>query len=470
MPASARPAWLVAGMGLLLLCLAFTPEIGAAVRVWNQSTAYGHCWLVLPIVGWLLWERRTAVASGMPRPTMWPALAAVPVVLVWVAADWLGIMEGRQLALIAFAELLLVATLGWRLWWALSPAFLYLLFLVPFGAFLTPALQHFTTSFILFGLRVLDIPFDSDAFQITIPEGTFYVAEACAGLRFLIASVAFGVLYAVTIFRSPVRRAVFIAVSCVVPVVANGFRGLGIVVLGHVLGSAEAGAADHLIYGWVFFSIVIVMLALAGLPFREDFNDLPALPPAETATWRPLGIVSSVSVLLLAVAGPVVLGWIDRPALAQVVAAMPKISVPANCHAGDPVVQGAVSRQVFSCDDTVLQIAATTLPPRTNPSRIFATGRDAAASRMVGEVDSQTWLTPSGAAWVILRTHEPEREAAYTTIVSGRHLAGGLKDRIWLVRAMIQPAPPSAESVALTVLSYGHDADAQLRAFLAAFG
>ncbi len=468
MPAAARPAWIIAGAGLVLLSLAFTPEIGAAVRVWNQSTAYGHCWLVLPIVGWLLWERRAVVAAGVPMPTAWPALAAIPVGLVWVAADWLGIMEGRQLALIAFAELLLMSALGWRLWWALSPAFLYLLFLVPFGAFLTPALQHFTTNFILSGLRVLDIPFDSDAFQITIPEGTFYVAEACAGLRFLIASVAFGVLYAVTIFRSPWRRVGFIAVSCVVPVVANGFRGLGIVVLGHVLGSAEAGAADHLIYGWVFFSIVIVMLALAGLPFREDVAAQAALPPAAEASWRPYDALSSAAVLLLACAWPIALGWIDRPGLAKFAVAAPKFGIPPHCQAGDLFKQGAVSHQSFSCGDMIFQIAVTTLPPGTNPARIIATGRDTAASSMTGEIDSQTWLTPSGAAWVILRAHDPEREAAYTTIVDGRHLAGGLRDRVWLVRAMIQSSHPSSESLAVTVLRYGHDTDTQLREFLTA--
>ena len=275
---ASRPAWLAAAGGLALLCLAFRQEIGAAITVWDSSTAYGHCWLVLPIVGWLLWERRAILATGAARPTVWPAVAALPLAVMWVAADWLGIMEGRQLALVGFAELLLIACLGWRLWWALSAAFLYLAFLVPFGAFLTPALQRFTTGFILGGLRLLDIPFHADAFQIAIPEGAFYVAEACAGLRFLIASVAFGVLYAVTIFRSPWRRAAFIAVACVVPIVANGFRGLGIVLLGHALGSAQAGAADHLIYGWVFFSFVIVLLALSGLPFRQDMR--PPAPPA----------------------------------------------------------------------------------------------------------------------------------------------------------------------------------------------
>ena len=359
---AARPAWLAAASGLVLLCAAFHQEVAAAVQVWDQSTAYGHCWLVLPIVCWLLWERR-ALFAGVVRPTLWPVLATVPVILVWIIADWLGLMEGRQLALVAFAELLLIACLGWRLWWSLSAAFLYLVFLVPFGAFLTPALQRFTTGFILGGLAWLDIPVQADAFRITIPEGVFYVAEACAGLRFLIASVAFGVLYAVTIFRSPWRRAAFIGVACVVPIVANGVRGLGIVLLGHLLGSAQAGAADHLVYGWVFFSFVIVLLALSGLPFRQDAPLPPAPAGRQPAYAMRRLVIAGASVLLLALVGPAVLAIRDAGPRTTVAALPPRLTLPAACHADTARTQGATSTQTIRCGQATLRILATRLPP-----------------------------------------------------------------------------------------------------------
>ena len=136
-------------------------------------------------------------------------------------------MEGRQLIAMGFVQALFLGVLGRRLCRAMAAPLLYLFFLVPFGAFLTPVLQTFTSHFIARGLDLLGIPNYSDANIIEIPEGTFYVAEACAGLRFLIASIAFGVLYALLIYRSPGRRIAFIAVSLVVPVIANGFRALG---------------------------------------------------------------------------------------------------------------------------------------------------------------------------------------------------------------------------------------------------
>ncbi len=264
-PASAwstavKPAVPALAVGLLALGLMFHTEVVAAVGVWMSSTAYNHCFLVIPIVAYLIWDRRDVVMGAVPHPAPWVAIAALPIVAVWLVADRVGIMEGRQLAAMAIVELLFLAVLGWRLYYALLGPLLYLFFLVPFGAFITPVLQDITAAFTTRGLDLLGIPNYTDAYTIEIPEGSFYIAEACAGLRFLIAAIAFGCLYALLMYRSWQRRLVFILISMVVPVIANGFRALGIVVLGHLLGSAQAAATDHVLYGWIFFSIVILLL------------------------------------------------------------------------------------------------------------------------------------------------------------------------------------------------------------------
>jgi exosortase len=189
--------------------------------------------------------------------------------------------------MMTLVEIFFLTVLGWRLSYRMAGPLLYLYFLVPFGAFITPWLQGFTTSFVVNGLNLLNIPNYSDGYAIEIPEGSFLVAEACAGLRFLIASIAFGYLYAMLMYRSPVRRGVFMLASIIVPIIANGFRALGIVVLGHILGNAQAAVADHLIYGWLFFSVVILLLIAVGLPFRQDQRPMVATRPARAARPNP---------------------------------------------------------------------------------------------------------------------------------------------------------------------------------------
>ncbi len=302
--AAARPL----AAGLLALSLLFHEEASAALTVWLASTAYNHCALVIPIAAYLVWDRRATLSSVAPRPMPLLALSAGPLSLAWLLAERIGFMEGRQLIALSGVELLFLAVLGRQAFAALCGPLLYLYFLVPFGGFLIPALQDFTARFVMHGLDVLGVANYTDGYTIQIPEGTFYVAEACAGLRFLTASAAFGCLYALLIYRTPLRRALFIAASLVVPVLANGVRALGIVLLGHTLGSAQAAEADHVLCGWMFFSILMLALILLGLPFREDQPRAGAKPqPASSAPAPPRGrglVAATIGVLMGCILGP----------------------------------------------------------------------------------------------------------------------------------------------------------------------
>ena len=78
-----RPALVVLALGLAAWAVLFSEEIAAAVRVWNASTAYNHCWLVAPIAAWLFWQRRERLASLAPAPAPLFALLAIPGTLAW---------------------------------------------------------------------------------------------------------------------------------------------------------------------------------------------------------------------------------------------------------------------------------------------------------------------------------------------------------------------------------------------------
>jgi exosortase A len=272
-------------LGAVAFGLAFHTEVVRAVQVWDESTAYNHCFLILPISAYLIWERRTVLAASTPQPNGWLLLAMIPVGLVWLFAAEAEILEGRQLAAMTLFQIFIATGLGLKVWRISAFAILYLYFLVPSGAFLTGPMQNFAAHFAVKGVELLGIPVYSNGLDIEVPGARFTVAEACAGLRFLIASVALGTLYGYTMYRSWQRRAAFILVSIMVPIIANGLRVMGIVVYGYILGNAEAAIADHLIYGWVFFSIVSIILILLGLPFRQDVPVF-VVPPMEPASRR----------------------------------------------------------------------------------------------------------------------------------------------------------------------------------------
>jgi len=297
-------------VGALAFGFAFHVEVVRAVQVWDESTAYNHCFLIIPISAYLIWERRKALAASSPHPNPWVLLAMIPVGLVWLFADSLQILEGRQLMAMTLFQIFIMAVLGLKAWRISAFAILYLYFLVPSGAFLTLPMQEFAARFAVKGVELLGIPVYSNGLDIDVPGARFTVAEACAGLRFLIASVALGTLYGYTMYRSWQRRAAFIVVSIIVPIIANGMRVMGIVVYGYILGNAEAAIADHLIYGWVFFSIVSLILILLGLPFRQDVP-IFVIPDAEPAARRGqpmrMAAVTAASVAFVALlASPIV--------------------------------------------------------------------------------------------------------------------------------------------------------------------
>jgi len=422
-------------VGLLLLGVAFGQEVAAALHTWIASTAYNHCVLVIPIVGFLLWDRRADYAQVDARPTLMAAVLAAPLVLAWLVMERLGIMEGRQLAAIGFVELLFLALLGPRLWWTMSGPLLYLCFLVPFGEFLTPQLQDITTSFIRFGLGLLGVPAYIDGYVIEIPQGTFFIAEACAGLRFLIASVAFSCVYVMIMYRSPVRRGVFITVAIIVPIIANGFRGLGIVYLGYMMDSARAAAADHVIYGWMFFSIVILLLTLLGLPFRQDAVVPPPVRPYRALPPRHSVSVSVAAVIVVATVGPVLAAGL---AIASVrpVAAPATVELGPGCSVVDRDAGASnpfwVETRRIICAGTTLDMTWEFFSPRVTAGRLMAERRRLIRPALT-ETYSQAWLSAVGdqpSAWSVMQSTEPTYLLAASIWIDGKPIRPGLAMRV----------------------------------------
>jgi exosortase/archaeosortase family protein len=66
------------------------------------------------------------------------------------------------------------------------------------------------------------------------------VAEACSGVKFLIAMVALGVLVANVCFRSWHRRAAFMALCVAVPILANGVRAWGTIYAAQYVGDRKS--------------------------------------------------------------------------------------------------------------------------------------------------------------------------------------------------------------------------------------
>jgi exosortase A len=256
----------------------------AIVSLWIHSDTFTHGFLVPPIVLWLVWRQRQAIAQIAPKPGLlaWPLVAGAA--FAWLLGDLAAVNALMQWAFAWLIVLLVPAVLGWAVARSIAFPLAFLFFAVPFGEFAMPQLMEWTADFTVLALRLSGIPVFREGLQFVIPSGNWSVVEACSGVRYLIASLTVGTLFAYLNYQSTSRRVMFIAVSFLVPVIANWLRAYLIVILGHLSGNKLAAGVDHLIYGWVFFGVVIMLMFMVGARWSESEPE-----PASTAEMQSSG-------------------------------------------------------------------------------------------------------------------------------------------------------------------------------------
>ena len=301
---------IVLGLGWSALILAFASDWQAMLGQWWNSSTYNHVLLVPAIIGWLVWQRRGAVAELTPQPWRWGLVALAGAVLLWVLGAFAGFDLLRQSGAVAMLPASALLLLGPRVFASLLFPFAYMVLLVPFGDELVPPLQMITATLTVWLVHASQIPAAINGVFIDTPAGLFEVAEACSGVKFLIAMIALGVLVGNVCFISWRRRIAFMALCVVVPILANGVRAWATIFAAQYVGVERAGGIDHLIYGWVFFALVIAaVLGLAWRFFDRGIDDplvdvarlqaMPLLARADRQTVSaPLAVLGAALLVL----------------------------------------------------------------------------------------------------------------------------------------------------------------------------
>lgn len=298
--------WRRLAPGLLLLAallLLFRDTAAAMVEIWIRSETFTHAFLVPPIVVWMAWRRREHLAAVEPRAAPWLLVPMAAICLLWMVGELAASNAVTQFALVSLIVLSVPAVFGLAVARELSFPLIFLFFAVPVGEFMVPMMMEWTADFTVAALQLTRIPVYREGLQFIIPSGNWSVVEACSGVRYLIASFMVGTLFAYLNFSVTWKRALFIFISLAVPVVANWLRAYMIVMLGHLSGNKLAAGVDHIIYGWVFFGLVIGIMFMVGARFADPAEPVPAAAPAVAGRVAPSGLAwgmcAAVVVLLL---------------------------------------------------------------------------------------------------------------------------------------------------------------------------
>ena len=315
---TSRVFWFVLLYCFLLVAI-FFDTAWSMVEIWYRTGTYAHGFLILPISLWLIWEKRALLVDTPVRANFFVLFLMLAVGLTWLLAHLVDVLVVQQLALVGLLVLGIWTIVGNAVARVLVFPLFFLFLGVPMGEDLVQPLMDVTASSTVRMIQMTGIPVYREGMFFSLPSGNWSVVEACSGVRYLIASFTLGLLYAYMTYRSMFRRLLFVLAAILVPIVANSLRAYGIVMLGHLSGMTIATGVDHLIYGWIFFGLVMLLLFWLGAFWREDEDNdgLPLAAPKPSGSntiVQATGAVPLAFVAALSVAGlpPVLAASFDR--------------------------------------------------------------------------------------------------------------------------------------------------------------
>ena len=297
------------GIATTVILALFWRDAADMAAIWWNSSTFNHCLLILPILVWLVMQRKELLAELKPEPWTPAVLYGAVGAGGWLLGDAAGLAVARQLGLVMMLQGSVATLLGPNVTRGLFFPLFYMFFLVPIGEEAVPVLQTLTAKMCMVLLGWTGIPAHIDGIFISTPTGYFRVAEACSGVKFLIAMIAFGALASNLCFQGWRKRIAFMAMCIVVPIIANGLRAFGTIYIAHYSNIEFASGFDHVFYGWIFFGIVIALVMAIGWRFFDKRADAPAFDPdmLQAPVKHSTRPTRALAAILIAAAIP--LGW-----------------------------------------------------------------------------------------------------------------------------------------------------------------
>jgi exosortase A len=306
-----RDAIRLLAIGTLAILAITAREWAEMLYQWWHIDTYSHILLVPMIIGWLVAIKVSELAKTDPRPWL-PGLLVLGAGLgLWLIGRITGINLIAHAGAVGTLQGLVISVLGPRVCALLALPLCFGVFLVPFGDEIIGPLQVITAKIAIWLTVASGIPAFYDGIYIDTPVGLFIVAEACSGVRFLIAMVTLAVLVAFTRFSKWSHRAVFMLISIIIPIIANGIRAWGTIYIAQSQGVEFAAGFDHVFYGWFFFAFVVVMVLGFAWRFFErepedygwtlpEIREFALVERLEQGFTRPIVLLAAVFALCLA--------------------------------------------------------------------------------------------------------------------------------------------------------------------------
>ncbi len=274
------------GLALLLTAAflwSYWPTLVDLWRIWQGNADYSAGQFVPLIAAWIIWTRRDRLRQIPLRTCWWGLLLLVGSQLLRLAAVLLSYGSFEQYSIVPAVVGASMLLFGWGVTWRLAWVFAFLLLMVPLPrrvhAMVALPLQDFATASAVFCLELLGHLVTRQGNVLVLGENNaLSVAEACSGLRMLAAFVVVGATMAFLVRRPLWQKAVLVAATLPIAVLANTAR---LTATALVAGRWGAEASDKFFHDYAgvmmmpfAFAVLVLVLRIMGPPPRRE----PAAP------------------------------------------------------------------------------------------------------------------------------------------------------------------------------------------------
>ena len=108
-----RQGMLLASLVLTMLVL-YYPSFESIVAIWARSDTFAHGFIIVPISLWLIWRIRDQVLATEPKANYLGIPVLLLLGLVWLLANYIGVLAAEQLAAVMMLLELVFTVQGWR--------------------------------------------------------------------------------------------------------------------------------------------------------------------------------------------------------------------------------------------------------------------------------------------------------------------------------------------------------------------
>jgi len=250
----------------------FAPILYYMVRDWQGIPDYSHGFIVAPLAIFFAWERRRDLARCPVEPSWW---GVIPLALgaLALAVGRLGVEQmAMRTAFVLTLNGLVLLLLGRRVYRMLAFPLVFLFLMVPLPQSLanniTFPLQLIATDLSMIPLYWLQIPALREGNIIHLAETQLLVAEACSGLRSVMALGTLGVVFAYFFRKNWAERLILIALTLPIAILVNAFR---VALTGYLtdrFGEAAAEGVIHQTEGFFTFGLAFALLLFSAWLLR----------------------------------------------------------------------------------------------------------------------------------------------------------------------------------------------------------